>query len=174
MAIQRDETIKDVVLIGAGMMSATLGMLLKELTPELNITVFEKLNEAGAESSNEWNNAGTGHAALCELNYTEEKQDGTIDTSKAIKVNEQFQKSIQFWAYLVRKGYIESPEQFIRSVPHVSFVQGKDDVEFLKKRYKTLRKNPLFESMAFTEDVTVLKEWLPIMMEGRYEGDQVA
>lgn len=75
----------DVILIGAGIMSATLGSILKELAPEMSIKVFEKLDSPGAESSNEWNNAGTGHSALCELNYTPEKPDGTIETAKALK-----------------------------------------------------------------------------------------
>src|SRR6185437_8998016 len=106
------ETNTDVILIGAGIMSATLGTLLKELVPEWNITVFEKLESAGEESSNEWNNAGTGHAALCELNYTTEKPDGSIDVSKAIKINEQFQISRQFWSYLVESNLIRNPEDF--------------------------------------------------------------
>ena len=103
---------KDVILIGAGVMSATLGSLLKELAPEWNIKVFEKLGSAGEESSNEWNNAGTGHSALCELNYTSEKADGSIDISKAIKINEQFQLSKQFWSYLVNKGLIQRSTGF--------------------------------------------------------------
>ena len=110
----------DVVLIGAGIMSATLGALLKELAPEWHITVFEKLPAPGEESSNEWNNAGTGHSALCELNYTVEKADGTMDISKAVKINEQFQLSRQFWSYLVKKGQLTHPEDFIRPLPHVS------------------------------------------------------
>src|SRR5690606_14808556 len=112
------ETKTDVILIGAGIMSATLGTMLKELAPDWKITVFEKLPGAGEESSNEWNNAGTGHAALCELNYTTEKPDGTLDISKAIKVNEQFQLSMQFWSYLVNRQLISNPEDFIMPLPH--------------------------------------------------------
>jgi len=157
----------DVILVGAGIMSATLGALLKELAPEWEITVFEKLSKAGEESSNEWNNAGTGHASLCELNYTTEKADGTIDISKAIKVNEEFQISRQFWAYLVKSGLIANPQDFIRPVPHMSFVQGEADVAFLKKRYEAMSRNPLFKGMEYTEDPDRLKEWIPLMMRDR-------
>jgi malate dehydrogenase (quinone) len=60
----------DVILVGAGIMSATLGVFLKELEPGLNISMVETLDGAALESSDAWNNAGTGHAANCELNYT--------------------------------------------------------------------------------------------------------
>lgn len=148
-------------------MSATLGALLKELAPEWNITVFEKLSAPGEESSNEWNNAGTGHSALCELNYTVEKADGTMDISKAVKINEQFQLSRQFWSYLVNNGRIGHPEEFIRPLPHVSLVHGKDDAAFLRKRYDALSACPLFRGMSYSNDPAVLKEWLPLVMEGR-------
>ncbi|MCT4784506.1 malate:quinone oxidoreductase, partial [Exiguobacterium himgiriensis] len=164
----------DVILIGAGVMSATLGSLFKELVPEWEIKVFEKLESAGEESSNEWNNAGTGHAALCELNYTTEKPDGTLDISKAINVNEQFQISRQFWAHLVNKGLIQQPEDFIRSIPHMSMVQGEKDIQFLKKRLEALTKNPLFEGMVMSEDPNELQEWMPIVMEGRTTDEPIA
>src|SRR5690625_3734276 len=157
----------EVILIGAGIMSATLGTLLKEMAPEWEITVFEKLDKAGEESSNVWNNAGTGHSALCELNYTTEKPDGTMDISKAIKINEQFQVSKQFWSYLVKKGLLENPENFIRPLPHMSLVHGEQNIEFLKKRYEALSNNPLFEGMEFTEDPEKLLEWIPLIMNDR-------
>ncbi|MBS7344849.1 MAG: malate:quinone oxidoreductase [Caryophanon sp.] len=163
----------DVILIGAGIMSATLGTMLKELAPEWNIKVFEKLDKAGEESSNEWNNAGTGHAALCELNYTPEK-DGKVDVSKAININEQFQLSLQFWSYLTKKGLITKPGDFIQSLPHMSMVRGADNIEFLKKRFAALSENPLFEGMEFSEDHDVLKEWIPLMMENRPANDAIA
>ena len=163
----------DVILIGAGIMSATLGTMLKELAPEWNIKVFEKLDKAGEESSNEWNNAGTGHAALCELNYTPEK-DGKVDVSKAININEQFQLSLQFWAYLAEKGLLSKPEEFIQTLPHMSMVRGENNIEFLKKRFAALTENPLFEGMEFSEDHEVLKEWIPLMMEGRPANDAIA
>jgi malate dehydrogenase (quinone) len=151
------QTRTDVILIGAGIMSATLGSLFKELVPEWNIKVFEKLDAAGEESSNEWNNAGTGHAALCELNYTTENADGTIDISKAVNVNEQFQISRQFWAHLVKQGLIENPGAFIRSIPHMSMVQGEKNVDFLKRRLEALTTNPLFEGMVLSDDPSQLQ-----------------
>ncbi|SHG45334.1 malate:quinone oxidoreductase [Ornithinibacillus halophilus] len=168
------ETKTDVILIGAGIMSATLGTLLKELKPEWEIKVFEKLDKPGVESSNEWNNAGTGHAALCELNYTVEKPDGTLDISKAIKINEQFQVSTQFWSYLVKNNLIQNPQDFIMPLPHMSMVQGKDNIDFLKKRFKALSSNPLFEGMEFSEDPEKLKEWIPLIMEGRSSNEPIA
>ncbi|MGD7007279.1 malate:quinone oxidoreductase [Metabacillus sp. 84] len=164
----------DVILIGAGVMSATLGSLLKELAPEWDIKVFEKLGKAGEESSNEWNNAGTGHAALCELNYTSEKPDGTIDISKAITINEQFQLSRQFWAYLVKNSRIHQPKDFIMPIPHMSMVQGEKNVAFLRKRFKALSNSPLFQGMEFSEDRETLKEWMPLVMNGRKSNDSIA
>ncbi|WP_432362627.1 malate:quinone oxidoreductase [Sporosarcina sp. UB5] len=164
----------DVILIGAGIMSATLGTMLKELAPEWKITVFEKLPSAGEESSNEWNNAGTGHAALCELNYTNEKPDGTLDISKAIQVNEQFQLSMQFWSYLVNKQLISNPEDFIMPLPHMSYVHGEDNVKFLRNRFEALSNNPLFEGMEFSDDPETLKEWIPLMMKDRTVKEPIA
>lgn len=164
----------DVILIGAGIMSATLGSLLKELAPEWEIKVFEKLASAGEESSNEWNNAGTGHSALCELNYTSEKSDGSVDINKAIKINEQFQLSRQFWSYLVNSNLIRNPQDFIMPIPHMSMVQGEKDVTFLKNRFKALSNNPLFEGMEFSDDPEKLKEWIPLIMEGRTSNEPIA
>lgn len=161
------ESNTDVILIGAGIMSATLGSLLKELVPDWKITVFERRATAGEESSNEWNNAGTGHSSLCELNYTTQKPDGSIDISKAIKVNEEYQVSRQFWSYLVQSKLIRNPRDFIVQVPHMSFVQGEKDVNFLRKRFEALSVNPLFEGMDFTDDPEKLAEWIPLMMQGR-------
>ena len=167
------ETKSDVILVGAGIMSATLGALLKELSPDLKITIFEKLPTGGEESSNEWNNAGTGHAAFCELNYTSEKSDGTIDISKAIKVNEQFQESMQFWSYLVNKELIKNPKNFIMPIPHMSMVQGADNVKFLKKRFETMAANPLFQAMEYSEDTATLEKWMPLVMENRTSKNQL-
>ncbi len=128
----------DVVLVGAGIMSATLAVILKELDPSLKIEIYEVLGSEAQESSNAWNNAGTGHAALCELNYTPQKSDGSIDISKALQVNTEFDLSRQFWAYLVKKGAIKDPQSFIHPVPHCSFVRGSENVAFLKKRFEAL------------------------------------
>lgn len=157
----------DIILIGAGVMSATLGTIVKELAPDMKITVFEKLKGAGEESSNEWNNAGTGHAALCELNYTSEKADGSLDISKAVKVNEHFQLSRQFWSYLVEKKIIDNPKEFIMPIPHISMVQGEKNGLFLKRRMEALSENPLFADMEISDDPAVLKEWMPLIMDGR-------
>lgn len=168
------QTSTDVILIGAGIMSATLGTLLKELAPDWNITVFEQLARAGEESSNEWNNAGTGHAALCELNYTTERPDGTVDISKAIKVNEQFQVSRQFWAYLVQRQLIHNPQDFIMPLPHMSYVRGEQNVKFLRKRYEAMSAHPLFQGMEFTQDPGKLREWVPLMMKDRKLEEPIA
>ncbi len=164
----------DAVLIGAGIMSATLGILLKELEPSLTIEVIERLDVIAGESSDAWNNAGTGHSAFCELNYTPQKEDGSIDISKAIKIAESFELSRGFWAYLVKKGYLKSPQSFITNVPHLSFVWGAENVFYLKKRYKALTANPLFKGMVYSENWPQLEKWMPLVMEGRDPGIEVA
>lgn len=164
----------DVILIGAGIMSATLGTMLKELAPEWKITVFEQLAKAGEESSHELNNAGTGHAALCELNYTSEKPDGSIDITKAINVNEQFQDSLQFWSFLVNNKQITNPKDFIMPLPHMSMVQGAKNVEYLKKRHAAMTANPLFKGMEFSEDSETLKQWIPLIMNERKSPEPIA
>ncbi|MEW9673677.1 malate:quinone oxidoreductase [Ammoniphilus sp. 3BR4] len=164
----------DVILIGAGIMSATLGTLLKELVPDWEITVFERLANAGEESSNEWNNAGTGHAALCELNYTVEKPDGSIDISKAIKINEEYQVSKQFWSYLVNSNLIRNPQDFIMPLPHLSLVQGEQNVTFLKRRFEALSNNPLFQGMEFSDDPRKMMEWIPLIMKDRASNEPIA
>ncbi|WP_301109925.1 malate:quinone oxidoreductase [Sporosarcina sp.] len=168
------QTKSDVILIGAGIMSATLGTMLKELAPDWKVSLFEKLDKAGEESSHELNNAGTGHAALCELNYTSEKADGSIDITKAIKVNEQFQLSMQFWSHLVEQKLIKDPNQFIMPLPHMSLVQGEDNVTYLKKRFAAMTANPLFQGMEFSDDPEKLKEWIPLIMKDRPASESIA
>ncbi|MDU9418299.1 malate dehydrogenase (quinone) [Staphylococcus lloydii] len=165
MTTQHSKT--DVILIGGGIMSATLGTMLKELAPNKEIKMFERLDSPAQESSNAWNNAGTGHSALCELNYTSEDKYGGIDIKKAVKINEQFQISKQFWSYLVKQGKLEDPQAFIKPVPHMSFVQGIKNVEFLRKRVQYLNENILFSNMEITDDKEKIKSWAPLMMEGR-------
>lgn len=164
----------DVVLIGAGIMSATLGVLLKELQPDLTIEIFERLDGAAAESSDAWNNAGTGHSAFCELNYTPELPDGTIDTAKAIKIAESFEVSKQFWAYLIQEHFLNDAPDFIRTIPHMSFVWGESNVEYLRKRHEALLKSHLFQGMLYSEDPEQLEKWIPLVMEGRKPGEKVA
>ena len=158
MSTQHSKT--DVILIGGGIMSATLGTILKEIAPEKEIKMYERLSTPAEESSNAWNNAGTGHSALCELNYTNENKDGTIDIKKAVKINEQFQVSKQFWSYLVKQGQLDYPEAFIKPVPHMSFVQGIKNVDFLKRRVERLNKNILFSNMEITDDKDKITERL--------------
>lgn len=155
-------------------MSATLGALLKQLQPDWKITVFERLGDVALESSSPWNNAGTGHSALCELNYSPEKADGTIDISNAVKVNEQFQVSRQFWSFLVQEGLLPEPERFINSVPHMSFVWGDENVAYLKKRYEALKDHPLFAGLEYSEDAAVIRQWAPLLIPGRKKDQPIA
>lgn len=164
----------DVLLIGAGVMSATLAVFLKELQPELNIDIYERLDRVAGESSDAWNNAGTGHSALCELNYTPQREDGSIDISKALKIMEAFEVSKQFWAYLVGDGYFSSPKSFINSIPHMSFVWGDDDVAFLRKRYEALQSSHLFKGMEFCDRLETLTAWIPSVMHHRDSSQKVA
>lgn len=164
----------DVVLIGGGIMSATLGAFIKQLEPTWTISLFERLDEAGLESSGPWNNAGTGHAALCELNYSPAAKDGSVDPSKALHINEQFQLSRQFWSHLVDSSVIGSPKGFINTVPHMSFVIGEDHSNFLKTRYEALKPNTLFRSMEYTEDQDQIAKWAPLIVKGRDRKQRVA
>jgi malate dehydrogenase (quinone) len=164
----------DAILIGAGIMSATLAVLLKELDPQLKIEIYEILDGPAQESSNAWNNAGTGHAALCELNYTPEAADGHIDIAKALEVNTEYDLSRQLWSYWVKTGVIPDPQAFLHSVPHFSFVRGADNVAFLKKRFEALTANPLYKGMEYAEDNATLKDWFPLVMEGRSATEPVA
>lgn len=164
----------DIVLIGGGIMSVTLATLLHELEPELKIAIFERLGRFAKESSAAWNNAGTGHSAFCELNYTPEMKDGTIDISKAEKIAEQFEISKQFWAYLVDKKLIDQPHQFITSCAHMSLVFGEDDARFLEKRHKKMTQSHLFSEMQFTRDHDKLREWIPLIMKGRNSSEVLA
>ncbi len=164
----------DIVLMGAGIMSATLGVILKELNPEITIQIFEILDEAGTESSDAWHNAGTGHAAFCELNYTPQKPDGSVDISKAIKIGESFEVSREFWSYLIEKQYFNSPSEFISKIPHLSLVWGKENVDFLKKRYELMSQNPLFKEIIYTEERDLMMEWVPLVMRGRKKSMPVA
>lgn len=158
---------KDIVLIGAGVLSTTFGSMLKEIEPDWNIHVYERLDRPAIESSNERNNAGTGHAALCELNYTVLQPDGSIDIEKAKVINEEFEISKQFWGHLVKSGSIENPREFINPLPHISYVRGKNNVKFLKDRYEAMKAFPMFDNIEYTEDIEVMKKWIPLMMKGR-------
>jgi malate dehydrogenase (quinone) len=157
----------DVVLIGAGIMSATLGTVLKELEPSLSVAILETLEDSGLESSQAWNNAGTGHAANCELNYTPQREDGSVDISEALKVNTEFDLSRQLWSYLIRKGAIADPRSFIHPCPHMSFVWGKDNVAFLRKRFEAMTASHCYHGMEYTENRAKIADWAPLIMDGR-------
>lgn len=155
-------------------MSATLGTLLHELQPDWKIVAYERLGDVAEESSNPWNNAGTGHAALCELNYMPQGKDGSLDPAKAISINEQFQQSREFWSTLVGRGILDGPSTFINSVPHMTFVRGEKDVAFLKARYEVLKDQPLFEGIEYSEDSRVINRWAPLLMQKRRKGEPFA
>ncbi|WP_333662705.1 malate dehydrogenase (quinone) [Chishuiella changwenlii] len=165
---------QEVVLIGAGIMSATLSILLKKINPAIKISVFEKLDKIGFESSEAFNNAGTGHSAFCELNYTPMDKNGVVNIDKAIDIAKQFETSKEFWSYLVENNYVSSPEKFLRPTPHISFVWGDEDVSFLRKRYEKLSQHPLFSDMEYSEDLNKIKEWAPLIVDGRQGNEKVA
>ncbi|WP_396350877.1 malate:quinone oxidoreductase [Kocuria palustris] len=164
----------DVVLVGGGIMSATLGAMLTELEPGWDITLLERLDHVGKESSSVWNNAGTGHSALCELNYAPRAADGTVDPTKALKINEQFQVSRQFWAGMVTEGKLGDPSAFINPVPHISMVFNQDHVEYLRARQQAFSQHKLFERLEYSEDRDQLAQWAPLTQEGRSEGPVAA
>lgn len=175
MPVHAAETKKvDVLLIGGGIMSSTLGVWLNELEPGLSMEMVERLDGVALESSNGWNNAGTGHSALAELNYTPEDKNGKVEIPKAIEINEAFQISRQFWAWQVKNGVLKDPRSFINSTPHMSFVWGEDNIKFLKKRYEALQASPLFAGMQYSEDPAQIKQWVPLMMEGRDPNQKIA
>ncbi|NYJ20405.1 malate:quinone oxidoreductase [Glaciibacter psychrotolerans] len=164
----------DVVLIGGGIMSATLGTLIKQLQPDWSIQVYERLGEVAQESSNPWNNAGTGHAALCELNYMPEAPDGSVTAEKAVSINEQFQISRQLWSHLVETGVLPEPEKFINSTPHMTFVHGAANIEYLKRRVAVLKDEPLFQGMEFSDDPATISKWTPLLTKKRNPKQKIA
>jgi len=164
----------DLICISGGIMSATLALLIKLVKPELNIFILERLDWVGLESSAAWNNAGTGHSALCELNYTLEKEDGTIDCNKAYKICKQFEISKQFWSYLIEEGLMQTPKDFINTVPHHSWVTGEKNVTYLKKRFEVLKDYFMFDTMEFTTAIDKMKAWFPLIIEDREASELMA
>lgn len=164
----------DLICVGGGIMSATLALMLKLIDPTTKILIVERLSDVAQESSATWNNAGTGHSAFCELNYTPENSKGEIDVSKAIEIFTQFEKSKEFWAYLIQQKLLESPKDFLRSVPHHSWVQGEDNVEYLKKRHQAMTSHFMFETMKYSENFTTLKQWFPLIMDNRDPNEVMA
>jgi malate dehydrogenase (quinone) len=157
----------DALLVGAGIMGATLAQLLRQLEPQLEVVVLERLPQLAAESSAPLNNAGTGHAANCELNYTPQAADGSVPIAKALAINSAFELSLQFWGSLVERGALQDPAAFIRAVPHLSFVWGEANVAFLRRRWEALNASPQFAGMEWSGDSAQLREWMPLVMEGR-------
>src|SRR3984893_16888808 len=164
----------DVVLIGAGIMSATLGTFLKELEPSLTVAMFETLDDCARESSEGWNNAGTGHAANCELNYTPQRKDGSVDISKALEVNTEFDLSRQLWSYLVKKGAISDPRAFIHPCPHMSFVWSAGNVAFLRERFREMSAHHCYYGMEYIEDHNKIAERAPLIIDGRDDTHPIA
>ena len=164
----------DLICVGGGIMSATLALLAKLVNPDLNILILERLDSVGLESSAAWNNAGTGHSALCELNYTPENENGKVNCEKAYKICQQFEISKQFWTFLLEEGILANPEDFINNVPHHSWVTGKDNVAFLKTRFETLKKHFMFEDIEYTTAIDKMKEWFPLIMSQRDEDEVMA
>ncbi|WP_437881407.1 malate:quinone oxidoreductase [Pseudomonas sp. LRF_L74] len=170
---QAEKTV-DVLLIGGGIMSASLGTYLNELEPGWSIDVYERMPSVADESSNAWNNAGTGHSAFCELNYTPEVADGSIDISKAVGINENFEISKQFWAYQIDQGVLKNPKSFINNVPHMSFVWGDENTAYLKKRHAALQHSSLFRGMQYSEDPAQIAQWVPLAMANRDPAQKIA
>lgn len=164
----------DALLVGAGAMSTTLAMMLNKLDPSLKLCMVERLDQVAHESTDGWNNAGTGHAAYCELNYTPEEAKGKVNISKALSINASFEVTLQFWSHLVKTGALPKPDQFINRTPHKSFVWGKKNVEFLRKRFELMNDHHLFEGMEYSEDPEVLAEWMPLVMAERKGKQPVA
>ncbi len=164
----------DVALVGSGIMSATLGALLLELEPSLNILMVERLPNIATESTDAWNNAGTGHAGYCELNYTPQNAQGDVETARALAINAAFEVSLQFWSYFVEQSILPKPEQFINATPHLSAVWGEANVAFLRKRHAALSAHPLFANMEYSEDKAMLTEWMPLVMQGRKPNEAIA
>lgn len=165
----------DVILIGSGIMSATLGAVLKGLDPSLRIQLYEMTDALAEEASNGWHNAGTGHAGLCELSYTPDYgPDGEVDVSKAIEIFHQFEHSLQFWGYAARTGMVDSVKDFVNPVPHLSFVYGQEQVDFLRSRHRQMSQHHFFKQMEYTEDRDTIREWAPLILEGRDPAEPVA
>ena len=164
----------DVLLVGGGVMSATLGVMLSQLDPSLKIIMVERLDHVAHESTHGWNNAGTGHAGNCELNYTPQNADGSVDIDRALEINASFEVTLQLWTYLVENKLLPKPDKFINSVPHLSFVWGDENVEFLRKRYEKMSAHHLFKGMEFSNNPETLKQWMPLAMGSRDSSQAIA
>ena len=172
--MDKTNTDYDLICVGGGIMSATLSLILKLTDPDLKIIIFERLDKVAVESTKAWNNAGTGHSAFCELNYTPQDKNGEVDISKAINIFQQFERSKQFWTHLVKQNLIKNPQTFIHSIPHHAWVRGEDNAKFLKKRYEAMTAHFMFKSMKFSEDHDQMREWFPLIMKDRTTNEKMA
>ena len=163
----------DAIFVGAGIMSTTLAILLTEIYPDINILILEKLDSAGKESTSAFNNAGTGHAANCELNYTPINNEGEIEFKKALSINNSFEKSLELWASLYEKGKIDC-KKFLRFTPHISFVSGEEDFNFLEKRYQMLSNLNEFKDMEFSSNFSEISSWAPLITKNRNKNIKIA
>ncbi len=164
----------DLICVGGGIMSGTMALIAKLLNPEMKIAIYERLSDVALESSAAWNNAGTGHSGLCEVNYTPQQADGSIDISKAMEVCKEFEISRQFWSYLTETGRLKNPQDYIHHVPHHTWVTGEENVAFLRKRYEMMKQHFMFKEMKFTDEVEQMKKWFPLIAEGREKAEPMA
>ena len=163
----------DAVLVGAGIMSTTLAILISEVLPSVRILIIEKLDSAGLESTGAFNNAGTGHAANCELNYTPTNKKGAFQMEKALKINNSFEISLEFWASLYKAGSIDA-EKFLKFIPHISFVSGEDNSAFLYRRYQHMKKFKEFERMQYSSSPKEIESWAPLLTLNRNTKEKIA
>ncbi|NMT64961.1 malate:quinone oxidoreductase [Marinobacter orientalis] len=162
----------NVIIIGAGIMGTTFATLAKEMVPDLDITILERLDGPGEGNSSAFWNAGTGHEANCELNYTPVDEE-VISVEKALKIHAQFNVAKQFWAYLIEKGAIKDPTTFINQTKHCTIV-SEPAIQELKLRFKEMSAHHFFEHMRYSEDFDEIKSWIPYTMEERPRHEKMA
>ncbi|KZX75231.1 malate:quinone oxidoreductase [Oleiphilus sp. HI0009] len=162
----------DVVIIGAGIMGVTFAHIAKTVDPKLNITILERLDQAAGSNSSVFNNAGTGHEANCELNYTPVDEE-VISVEKALDIHAQFNVAKQYWANLVKNGIIKDPESFIHPTKHCTLV-NEDSINLLHMRYKEMASHHFFDEMKLSEDFDEIQSWIPLTMEGRSRHQKMA
>ena len=168
-----DDNKYDAVLVGAGIMSSTLALLISELLPDIKILIVERLSSPGLESTGVFNNAGTGHAANCELNYTPMDEKGVIEIDKALSINNAFEMSLELWASLYESGKIDI-NKFLNFIPHISFVSGLKNTDYLYKRFKLMSSCEAFKDMEFSSSASEISDWAPLLIENRKFNENIA
>lgn len=159
----------DILMIGGGIMCATLASMLAVLQPDWRTTVVERGSGVAEESSNAWNNAGTGHSGYCELNYMPDPN----DPANAVGIAEQFLATRQWWSYLADNGLVD-PSRFVSATPHLDVVFGKSNITYLRRRYETLKRQPYFAGIEYSEDRAQIARWAPLVMADRHSEETVA